>query len=52
MEVGKSLWLIILIKLIIIFLILRIFFFKPELSSYPTDEQKAYHVIENLTKLP
>ena len=52
MEVGKSLWLIILIKLIIIFLILRVFFFKPELSKYDTEEQKAAHVIENLTKQP
>ncbi len=50
MEVGKSLWIIILIKLVIMFLILRVFFFKPELSSYKTDEQKASHVIENLTK--
>ena len=52
MEVGKTLWIIILIKIVVIFLIPRIFFFKPELSSYPTDEQKASHVIENLTKLP
>ena len=52
MEVGKTLWLIILIKLAVIFLILRIFFFKPELSSCDSDEQKASRVIENLTKLP
>ena len=50
MEVGKTLRIIILIKLAIMFLILRVFFFKPELSSYSSDEQKASHVIENLTK--
>ncbi len=50
MDVGKSLWLIIIIKLVIMFLVLRIFFFKPELSSYKTDKEKAAHVIENLTK--
>lgn len=52
MEVGKTLWLIILIKLAIIFLILRVFFFRPELSRYDTDSEKAEHVIENLTKQP
>ena len=50
MDVGKSLWLIIIIKLVIMFLVLRIFFFKLELSSYKTDKEKAAHVIENLTK--
>lgn len=50
MEVGKSLWLIILIKVVIMFLILRIFFFKPELAKYDTEQQKASHVIENFTK--
>ena len=49
MEVGKTLW---LIKLAIIFLILRVFFFRPELSRYDTDSEKAEHVIENLTKQP
>ena len=52
MEVGKTLWIIILIKLAIIFLILRVFFFRPELSSYDTDAEKAEHVRENLTKQP
>ena len=52
MEVGKTLWLIILIKLAIIFLILRVFFFRPELSKYDTEAEKAEHVIENLTKQP
>ena len=52
MEVGKTLWIIILIKLAIIFLILRVFFFRPELSRYDTEAEKAEHVRENLTKQP
>jgi len=52
MEVGKTLWIIILIKLAIMFLILRVFFFRPELSRYDTDAEKAEHVRENLTKQP
>ena len=48
MSVGRTLWIIIAIKLIIMFLILRVFFFKPELSKYSTDSEKADHVIENL----
>ncbi|MBR3303294.1 MAG: DUF4492 domain-containing protein [Bacteroidales bacterium] len=50
MQVGRSLWIIIFIKLIIMFLVLRLFFFKPELSKYDTPQQKAEHVLENLTK--
>ncbi len=50
MTVGKTLWLIILIKLAIMFLVLRLFFFQPVLSEYDTKEDKANRVIENLTK--
>ena len=50
MTVGKSLWAIILVKLVIIFLILRVFFFKPALAEYDTDIEKSAVVIENLTK--
>ena len=49
MNVGKTLWLIILIKVIVIFFVLRIFFFKPALHNYKTPEAKAERVIENLT---
>jgi uncharacterized protein YpmB len=49
MNVGKTLWLIILIKVIVIFCVLRIFFFKPALRNYKTPEAKAEKVIENLT---
>lgn len=46
MTVGKTLWTIILIKLFIMFAVLRIFFFQPALSG--TDEEKADRVRENL----
>ena len=51
MNVGKRLWLIILIKLFIMFAILKIFFFPDFLKSkYSTDKQRGDYVIEQLTK--
>jgi len=51
MTVGKKLWIIIIIKLIIMFLVLRLFFFPNYLkSNFRTDEQRSNHVIEQLTK--
>ncbi len=51
MTVGKKLWTIILIKLIILFLVLRLFFFPNYLkSNFKNDEQRSDHVIEQLTK--
>lgn len=52
MTVGKTLWVIILIKLAIMFLILRLFFFKPALREYDTQQDKANKVIENLINIP
>ena len=49
MTVGKTLWAIILIKLFIMFFILRLFFFPNILQQkYDTDEERANQVIENL----
>ena len=49
MTLGKTLWAIILIKLIIMFFILRLFFFPNILQQkYDTDEERANQVIENL----
>lgn len=49
MTLGKTLWAIILIKLFIIFFILRLFFFPNILQQkYDTDEERANQVIENL----
>ena len=50
MTLGKTLWAIISIKLVIMFLILKIFFFKNALADYKTPEEKSRHVIEQLSK--
>jgi len=50
MTIGKTLWIIIFIKLFIMFLILKLFFFRSELAPYKTPEQKSRHVIEQLTQ--
>ena len=48
MTLGKTLWAIILIKLFIMFFILRLFFFPNILQQkYDTDEERANQVIEN-----
>ena len=50
MTLGKTLWAIILIKLFIIFFILKLFFFPNILKTeFDTDEERANAVIENLT---
>lgn len=48
MTVGKTLWAIILIKLFILFAILRVFFFQPTLKG--TDAEKAETVMQNLVQ--
>lgn len=51
MTVGKTLWAIILIKLFIMFFVLKLFFFPNLLSrDYDTDEERAQHVTEELTR--
>lgn len=51
MTVGKRLWTIIIIKLIILFLVLKLFFFPDFLkTNFKTDEERSNHVIEQLTK--
>jgi len=51
MTVGRSLWKIIFIKLFVLFAVLKLFFFPNYLkTNFATDEQRADHVIENLTK--
>lgn len=47
---GKTLWIIILVKLFIMFAILRVFFFPNYLNSrFETDAEKGDHVLEQLT---
>lgn len=48
---GKPLWVIILVKLFIMFAILRVFFFPNFLNSkFDTQEEKSGYVMEELTK--
>ena len=52
MTVGKKLWAIILIKLFIMFVILKLFFFKNFLNEkFETDQEKGDYVIEQLMLL-
>lgn len=47
---GRKLWIIILIKLFIMFAILRIFFFQDHLDSrFSSDHEKSDYVIDELT---
>ena len=48
---GKKMWLIIIIKLLIMFLLLKLFFFPNFLNSnFDSDEEKGNHVLKELTK--
>ena len=50
MTLGKTLWKIILIKLFIMFAVLKMFFFPNYLNTnFSTDQERADHVIEQLT---
>lgn len=48
MKLGKTLWLIILVKLFIMFFVLRLFFFPRVLNKYDTKEEKQEHVSNEL----
>jgi hypothetical protein len=49
MTVGKKLWIIILIKIFIIFFILRLFFFPDFLKSrFKSDNERGNYVREQL----
>jgi hypothetical protein len=51
MTVGKKLWAIIFIKLIVMFLFFKLFFFPNYLNSnFKTSEEKSQHVLEQLIK--
>jgi len=50
MTVGKKLWTIIFIKLFVMFVILKLFFFPNFLNThFKTSEEKSQHVLEQLT---
>ncbi|RHJ88975.1 DUF4492 domain-containing protein [Parabacteroides bouchesdurhonensis] len=48
MTLGKTLWLIILVKLFILFFILRLFFFPNYLSQFDNNSEKEKHVSDEL----
>ncbi|NSW44971.1 MAG: DUF4492 domain-containing protein [Bacteroidales bacterium] len=48
---GKTLWIIIFIKLFIMFFILKLFFFPNELkNNFKNDQQRSDYILEQLTK--
>jgi hypothetical protein len=50
---GKRVWIIILIKLFIIFAILKIFFFPDILKkNFTDDKQRSEYVLDQLTNSP
>jgi len=51
MRLGRTLWAIILIKLLIIFGVLKLFFFPDYLhNNFTNDADRADHVFNNLTQ--
>lgn len=48
MNIGRTLWIIILIKLFIIFIILKLFFFPNFLKKYGSNEAKEEYVSSEL----
>ena len=46
---GRPLWILIFLKVIVLFLVLRMFFFEPILSG-KTEEQKIEHVGKELMR--
>lgn len=48
MQLGKTLWLIILVKLFIMFFILKLFFFPRFLSQFDSKQDKEEHVSSEL----
>lgn len=49
MTLGRTLWAIILLKLFVMFFILKLFFFPAYLGKYSTREEKQEHVAGELT---
>lgn len=48
---GKQVWIVILIKLFILFFVLRLFFFPNFLkTNFKTDQERGNYVLENLVE--
>ncbi|MDY0190747.1 MAG: DUF4492 domain-containing protein [Desulfuromonas sp.] len=52
MRLGRTLWQIIAIKLLVFLVLLNIFFPDYLKNNFATDQQRADHVLHNLTVLP
>ncbi|MDE6010111.1 MAG: DUF4492 domain-containing protein [Muribaculaceae bacterium] len=51
MTVGRTLWAVVILKLIVLFLVVKLFFFPNILQrDYATDEDRAAAVRENLSR--
>lgn len=47
---SRKLWLIVMIKLFVMFVVLKLFFFNKSLKTiYNTDEERSEHVFRELT---
>lgn len=51
MTLGRTLWAIILLKLFIMFAVLKLFFFRDPLAGR-TEAQRQSHILEQLTDHP
>jgi len=52
MTFGKNLWIIILLKLFVMFAILKLFFFKDFLkTNFTSDKERSEYVLEKLTEI-
>jgi len=50
MRLGRTLWTIILLKLFVLFCVLKVFFFPNVLQThFANDEERADHVLSRLT---
>jgi hypothetical protein len=53
MVLGRTLWLVILLKLLVMFAVLKPFFFTNVLkTNYETDAERADYIINTLTRPP
>jgi hypothetical protein len=50
MDIGKTLWMLILIKLFILFFVLKIFFFPRYLNQFDTRMEKEEYVSKELVE--
>lgn len=51
MTLGRTLWKLIIIKLLIMFCVLKLFFFQDYLGSrFETSEEKAAYVLDQITQ--